>query len=427
MELLKDNMMTISSDEFENNIMADAEEFSPAIQQQDSGTHKVPEDDFKAVAYKQEWNEVSKLPADYIRREDMEIKDVAMKHVLPFLPGKSLMKFRAVSNEWNHWIVCPLLAYQQSTSFQKLSGYFYQVVDVDFQSDPNFSSLDHSANGIPNPSLGFLPERIKVLSSSSGLLLCQGLESYYVCNPLTEDWKRIPPHQYYHGSDPAVILAFDPQGNIESYFHLVAAVPLLDQPVVFFEIYSSQSNSWSRSSSECLELEDTTLVGGGLYMKGMAYWSTTSNGVLAFDVKNEVAAVLRVPIPPGRYGALTQVKDELSYVTVYNDCGDVFMLDIYGGMDMSLNHSVCINLGHKKSRQTLEKDPFIDNGTVLCSVLPCINCGDDIVVICTTERIYLYYLSGQKVETFMTPGQLNPKRRFIPYTNSLAAIHELKN
>uniref|UniRef100_M1D5R2 Uncharacterized protein n=2 Tax=Solanum TaxID=4107 RepID=M1D5R2_SOLTU len=159
----------------------------------------------------------------------------------------------------------------------------------------------------------------------------------------------------------------------------------------------------------------------------MAYWSTTSNGVLAFDVKNEVAAVLRVPIPPGRYGALTQVKDELSYVTVYNDCGDVFMLDIYGGMDMSLNHSVCINLGHKKSRQTLEEDPFIDNGTVLCSVLPCINSGDDIVVICTTERIYLYYLSGQKVETFMTPGQLNPKRRFIPYTNSLAAIHELKN
>uniref|UniRef100_A0A3Q7GKA0 F-box domain-containing protein n=1 Tax=Solanum lycopersicum TaxID=4081 RepID=A0A3Q7GKA0_SOLLC len=89
MESLKDNMMTVSSDEFENNIMADAEELSPAIQQQDNGTHN-------------EWNEVSKLPADYIRREDMKIKDVVMKHVLSFLPGKSLMKFRAVSNELNH-------------------------------------------------------------------------------------------------------------------------------------------------------------------------------------------------------------------------------------------------------------------------------------------------------------------------------------
>ena len=93
---------------------------------------------------------------------------------------------------------------------------------------------------------------------------------------------------------------------------------------------------------------------------------------------------------------------------------------------MSLNRSVCVNLGDKKSRQTLEKDPFVDNDTVLCSVLPFINSGDEIVVIYKTERIYLYYLNGQKVETIITLGQLNPKRRFIPYTNSLAAIHELK-
>ena len=55
------------------------------------------------------------------------------------------------------------------------------------------------------------------------------------------------------------------------------------------------------------------------------------------------------------------------------------MFDMNGGMDMSLNHNVCVNLGHKKSRQTLEKDLFVDNGNVLCSVLPCINSGDDIV------------------------------------------------
>jgi len=75
---------------------------------------QIPKDDFKVVAYKQEWNEESKLPADYTRREDIEIKDVAMNHVLPFLPGKSLMKFRSVSNECNHWIVSPLVAHQQS-------------------------------------------------------------------------------------------------------------------------------------------------------------------------------------------------------------------------------------------------------------------------------------------------------------------------
>ena len=74
------------------------------------------------------------------------------------------------------------------------------------------------------------------------------------------------------------------------------------------------------------------------------------------------------------------------------------MLDMYGGMDMSVNCSVCVNLRHKKSRQTLEKHPFVDSRTVLRNVLPCINSGNDIVVIYTIERIYLYYLNGQKVE-----------------------------
>ncbi|MCE2055373.1 hypothetical protein HAX54_042491 [Datura stramonium] len=162
MKSSKDDL-TDRSGELEGDSMTDTEEFSSAVEQPLSGIHK-------------EWNGVSELPADYIRREDMEIKDVAKKHIVPFLPAKSLMKFRAVSKEWNDWIVSPLLSYQQCTSFQKLSGYFYQSVDVDFQSDPNFLSLDRSAIGVPSPSLDFLPEKVKVLSSSSGLLLCEGLE-----------------------------------------------------------------------------------------------------------------------------------------------------------------------------------------------------------------------------------------------------------
>ena len=66
----------------------------------------------------------------------------------------------------------------------------------------------------------------------------------------------------------------------------------------------------------------------------MFFLVLVKHGVLAFDARNEVAAVVRVPIPHGRYGVLIPVKDDLSYVTVYNDCGDVFMLDMYRAMDM---------------------------------------------------------------------------------------------
>ncbi|CAN4108611.1 unnamed protein product [Withania somnifera] len=140
----------------------------------------------------------------------------------------------------------------------------------------------------------------------------------------------------------------------------------------------------------------------------MDYWNTASNDVLAFDMKNEVIAVLYVPIPPWRYGALTLIEDEMCYVTTYNDCGDAFILYIYGGVDMSLKRSICINLGHKKSSQAFEKIPFIDNVTVFCRVLTCFNSADDIV-------------------TLMSPGQLNPQRRFILYINNLVRLHELKN
>ncbi|PHT41111.1 hypothetical protein CQW23_19965 [Capsicum baccatum] len=110
---------------------------------------------------------------------------------------------------------------------------------------------------------------------------------------------------------------------------------------------------------------------------------------------------------------ISKIEDELSYVTAYNECGDVFIVDIYGGMDMSLKHSECINLGHKKSCRVLEENPVVNNSTVSCSVLPCLNRGDDMVVIYTIERMYLCHLIGQRVETVMIPGQLNPARRFI--------------
>lgn len=58
------------------------------FEKQGSGIHKFSEDDFKTVVYHQEWNEESELfslPADYIRRDDMKIKDMGKNHIVSFL------------------------------------------------------------------------------------------------------------------------------------------------------------------------------------------------------------------------------------------------------------------------------------------------------------------------------------------------------
>ncbi|KAG5571459.1 hypothetical protein H5410_061225 [Solanum commersonii] len=97
-------------------------------------------------------------------------------------------------------------------------------------------------------------------------------ENYYVHNPIIEDWYLIPAQKYYHVFNLTVILAFHPKGIIESYYHIVIAVPFLDQPIVFFEKNSSQSNSWRCSSLDFFELEDIIVIGGRFYMKCRAVY-----------------------------------------------------------------------------------------------------------------------------------------------------------
>ena len=64
-------------------------------------------------------------------------------------------------------------------------------------------------------------------------------------------------------------------------------------------------------------------------MKGVAYYETKSNQVLAFDVKDEIPAVISLPVQVGRHGSLTQMEGELCYVTANNECENVFLIDIY--------------------------------------------------------------------------------------------------
>lgn len=129
-------------------------------------------------------------------------------------------------------------------------------------------------------------------------------------------------------------------------------------------------------------------------MKGVAYWITSSNEVLAFNVKNEIPAVLHVPIIQSEQrGALTQLGDEVCYVTASHDSENVFLIDIYGGVDMSLKRSVSVNLGSKEPHTRVFGMPKDE----CCEVLPCTDC--DTVVIHTDKKVYFYHLREHKVET----------------------------
>ncbi|KAA8547350.1 hypothetical protein F0562_003786 [Nyssa sinensis] len=313
----------------------------------------------------------------------MEIKDVVKDHVLPFLPAKSLIRFRSVSKEWDGWIASPFLAHKQTYCFRDISGFFRQYGN----GIPTFLTLNESAFGIPWPLLGFLPESTVVRSSCNGLLLCQGCDGegvYYICNPVNKEWKELPRPNYYHGSEPAIVLAFEPSVlNIPAHYEVICAVPLIGQPLVSFEIYCSKEKSWRRSAAYCIELEFSELKEGGFYMKGTAYWDTSCGKVLAFDLKNELYSILPLPFGSAGSGVLTQMHGELCYICANNQTGNAYIIDIFGGIDMHLKHSIVLDF------------ELVGAANGECRALPCVNSNVMMIVIGNT--VYSYHVRDQKV------------------------------
>ncbi|KAL1815479.1 hypothetical protein ACET3Z_018053 [Daucus carota] len=254
-------------------------------------------------------------------RKDMEIKDVAKDYILPFLPAKSLVRFRAVSKDWDSWISHPFLAHMQTLCFQDMSGFFCQDGFNQF-----FVSLDHDAYGIPESSLSFLPWTVKIKSSCNGLLLCQGVgdtdsvNEYYVCNPATRAFHVVPRSTYYHGPEPNLILAFEPSLlNIGEDFKVICAFDIYNgPPMLCFDIYSSETRSWTCCNAVCSELGAPYLKDNGIYKNGVAYWATSTGEFLAFDTVNDICGVQPIcsDVKDG-WGILTLIDEELSYVQSY--------------------------------------------------------------------------------------------------------------
>ncbi|MBA0803089.1 hypothetical protein Gohar_013337 [Gossypium harknessii] len=354
----------------------------------------------------------AKVPVDYnkalkyVDRKEAGLEDVLRDHALHLLPAKTLFRFKTVSRRWDQWISSPLFAHRQTTYFKNVSGLFCQVADH----SPSFISFNQDAYGMPDPSLSFFPEPVKVRSSCNGLVCCQGIEddTYYICSPVTKEWKKLPRPNLYHGAKAAVVLAFEPYLlNFNESYELVCAVTFPDYPVVYFEIYSSRSSSWKVSDTICYELDGSGLHDGGYYMKGVVYWESSSGVILAFGLRDEQYGFLPLPANDEEYGngALSMKHGELCYIQPrYQD--NVCTINIHGNMDMSL-----------KSVINLPYDAWSTFG--VCRALGFIN--GDILILGLGTRVVSYHVKEQKVE-LISQHEGGACTRYIPYVNSLVSL-----
>ncbi|XP_047312114.1 F-box protein At5g49610-like [Impatiens glandulifera] len=359
-----------------------------------------------------------------VDEKNRELKDIVKFEVLPLLPAKLLLKFRSVSKDWDRWISSPFLAHQQSYLHRDLSGFFRQSGqdEDDNPTSITFIAFDDksSCSGIPKP-LEFLPESISLITSNHGLLLCRGNGwenegAYYVCNPLTKQYRELPKSNYLHCQESA-ILVFEPSVlNFAAEYQVVAAHSMMDQPFVLFEIYSSKDNTWRCSETICLELEENVEFVECFYMKGHVYWQTTSRSILAFDLKTEHCGVMSLPMAVGlKKGVLTELQGEFSYVQIESRrSSDAIVINIYQGWDFGVMKTLKLPIARNAmTAGIIDRDDC-------CRLLQSVE-GEILILLCE-DRVYGYHLKEKEIVLMNKNVGNKWEAKYLTYVNSLVTV-----
>nr|GMD58831.1 F-box protein At5g49610-like isoform X2 [Ipomoea batatas] len=215
----------------------------------------------------------------------MDLKDIIKEHALPFLPAKSLFRFLAVCRDWMLHISTPSFHHNQSLCCRNISGLFGQISENRY----GFIPIHPESCGVPDPSLRFLPEPVEIRASSNGVLCCQGRNEdrdYYLCNPVTEQWKKLPKPTAFHGSEPALVVIFEPECKLICAFESTAIDDATE-----FEIYSSENNSWNVSREICFGAKKADLW-SGVHVNGVVYWPVGNSHILCFDLTKDRSQLL---------------------------------------------------------------------------------------------------------------------------------------
>ncbi|XP_004232392.1 F-box protein At5g49610 [Solanum lycopersicum] len=341
----------------------------------------------------------------------LDLEDIIKENALPFLPAKSAVKFQAVCRDWRLQISAPLFAHKQSLSCNSTSGIFSQLN----RGSPFLIPIDANSCGVPDPFLNFLPEPVDIKSSSNGLLCCRGREGdkvYYICNPFTKQWKELPKSNAYHGSDPAIVLLFEPSLlNFVAEYKIICAFPSTDfDKATEFDIYYSREGCWKIAEEMCFGSR-TIFPKSGIHVNGVVYWMTSKN-ILAFDLTKGRTQLLE---SYGTRGFLGTFSGKLCKVDV---SGDIISLNV-----LANTHSNTMQIGSQikmwseKEIVVLDSEIVGDGAARNHTVL---HVDSDIMVVLCGRRTCSYDFKS-RLTKFLS-SKVGILDRCFPYVNSLVSL-----
>ncbi|XP_019154893.1 PREDICTED: F-box protein At5g03970-like [Ipomoea nil] len=344
----------------------------------------------------------------------MDLKDIIREQALPFLPAKSLFRFLAVCRDWKLQISAPFFHHNQSLCCRGISGLFCQTPG----NAPVFIPIHPKSSGVPDPSLSFLPEPVVIRASSNGLLCCQGRDEngyYYLCNPVTKQWKKLPKPTACHGSEPALVLIFEPSLlNFVPEYKLICAFQSDDfDDATEFEIYTSNNNTWNISGELCFGAKKVA-PRSGVHVNGVVFWTLASGGLLSFDLTKDRSQLLQ-SYSYGSNCVLGTFDGRLCKVSVNSHSVMVSILvNIYSNTMQIQSRSKMWDTPHP-----VILDPDVLKLDAIGSKV--VSISSDILVVKSGNKLYSYDFKSKETKALSQPAELNDTI-CVPYVNSLVSL-----
>ncbi|CAL5012823.1 unnamed protein product [Urochloa decumbens] len=309
-----------------------------------------------------------------------ELTDDVLADILSRLPIKSLCHCKLVCRRWRNLISHPE---HRKKLPQTLAGFFYGSYDRNGFPEwaRHFINVSGAGHPLIEPSLSFLPvyERIDMVDSCNGLLLCRGWKSthpvtmdYVVCNPATEKWVVVPESgfsskvKYYEVR--IARLGFDPA--ISPHFHVFEFIPddvwymddekmngnSFDGRIEVVAVYSSKAGIWSFNEDHFKWGDQFAMRtdSKSVFLNGVLHLTSYYGMILAFDVKGNGLRCIPVPTPDyDDYGDIPDCGVYLSQGHLYFAAGNIYkephdseselsvwVLKDYNSENWSLKHNV---------------------------------------------------------------------------------------
>ncbi|PIA44529.1 hypothetical protein AQUCO_01700253v1 [Aquilegia coerulea] len=209
---------------------------------------------------------------------------------------------KCVSKRWQEIISDTSVPRLQCLSTKPLlSGFLFQDV-LDESNEVKYIPFSNDEDIVQNSVLDFVPEHIRLIASSNGLLCCLKFgvddEVVFICNPIKQKCFRL---EVPKGNDRIEGLAFifNPFCNSmdkSPSFKLVSITRKGDFEFSF-HIYSSEIGEWRNLENNCYCDLDLSCYGLGVFAGGIFYWMTQGNIIIAFDVEKEQSQCITLPLP----------------------------------------------------------------------------------------------------------------------------------